>query len=195
MDFNEFEMTVHELGKDVEDYAKRRESVFQQTWNKQLDAASLRAAGSAVEAPFKGEYDKLHKRLVDICDAYLAMREREQAREMVGGYPGLIRQLNNHLGWSTRRVETEVDRPYMMRGLAAISFADLRTDMRDLLIAMGEAYLRCYRAGVFMSIPLVRVAEISNPIPRPPHETSMRDFLLTFEESAYFQSSVVPKLK
>jgi len=195
MDFNEFEASVLELGQDAADYSKRRESLFQKTWNKQLDSASVTAAGSATDASQRAEYDNLHERLGDVCAEYLVMKEREQAREIVGLYPDLIRQLINHLGWSTRRVQSEENRPYLMRGLAAVSFADLRTDARDLLMAMGQSYLHCYRVGVFMSVPLVRVAEISNPMPRPPNPASMRDFLLNFEESAYFKSSVLPKLK
>ena len=194
MSFSEFEAKVRELGTDVADYAERRESLFQQTWNKQLDSASVVAAGTSTDAALRAEYDSLHERLGDVCAKYLAMKEKEQAREMVGSYPDLIRQLTNHLGWSTRRIQTDADSSYLMRGLAAISFADLRTDARDLLMAMGESYLRCYRAGVFMSIPLVQVAQISSPVPRPPNATSMRDFLLNFEESAYFKSSVLPKL-
>jgi hypothetical protein len=165
------------------------------TWNKQLDSASVVAAGSSTDAALRAEYDSLQERLGDVCLEYLAMKEREQAREIVGSYHDLIRRLSNHLGWSTRKLQTVADRPHLMRGLAAISFADLRTDARDLLMSMGESYLRCYRAGVFMSVPLVRVAEISSPVPRPPNTHSMRDFLLNFEESAYFKTSVLPQLK
>jgi hypothetical protein len=118
------------------------------TWNKQLDSASVVAAGSSTDAALRAEYDSLQERLGDVCLEYLAMKEREQAREIVGSYHDLIRRLSNHLGWSTRKLQTVADRPHLMRGLAAISFADLRTDARDLLMSMGESYLRCYRAGV-----------------------------------------------
>jgi hypothetical protein len=169
--------------------------LFQQTWKGQKDASSIVAAGTAADGALKDQYDNLQERLGDVCGAYLAVKEKDQARELVAAYPDLLRQLTNHLGWSTRKVQAEGDRQYLMRGLAAISLADLRTDVRDLLMAMGEAYLRCYRAGVFMSVPLVRVAEMSNPAPRPSSSVSMRDFLLNFEKSAHFKSSVYPKLK
>src|SRR5579863_9357109 len=115
MDFNEFKILVQELSKDCSDYANRRESLFQQSWNRKLDASSIRAAGNAANEPLKAQYEGLHERLDGICVAYLTMKEREQAREFVDAYPELIERLPGHLGWSTRRVQSGSDQQYLMR--------------------------------------------------------------------------------
>ena len=195
MDFQGFSNRIRELGTAFEDYTKRRESLFQQNWNRQTDALSISRAGADTNEQLKDAYDELHARLGELCAEYLVMKERESARELVGLYPDLLRQLTNHLGWSVRGVRSKSDETHLMRGLAAISLGDLRTDDRDLLQALGHAYISCYRAGVPMSVPLARVAEISSSIPRGPGTTSTRELLLNFEESAHFKSAVSPMMR
>jgi hypothetical protein len=138
----------------------------------------------------------IHEQLAAVCEAYMHFNEkdREEARELVGAYPALLWQLFNHLGWESARVRGKSDQRFLMFGLAAISLVDMRSDYRDLLIALGNVYFQTSEVGAFLSVPLVRVAEISNSFPRPPNKISMRDFFITFEESAYFQSSVAAKL-
>ena len=195
MDFEDFERLASKLGPDVSAYTQRREALFRKTWSGQFDADSISKAGRTADQQLVDEYKTIQVRVGELCASYLTIKERDQVRELVGACPDLIPQLINHLGWSTGKVHAKSDVQYVMRGLSAISLADSRTDFRDLFMALGEAYIRCYQAGVFMSVPLVRVAEISNPVPRPPSRSSTREFLLNFEDSAYFMSSVAPKLR
>lgn len=195
MGLSEFESQIQELGTEFAAYTTQRESLFRHSRPEGISADDIVRAGTHADTQLSDAYDELHLRLDELCATYLAMREREQARELVGMFPDLLRQLTNHLGWSVRNVQIKDGRNHLMRGLAAVSLGDLRADVRDLLVAIGGAYLRCYRAGVFMSVPLARVAELSNPLPRPPGITSTRDFLLNFEQSAYFVASVSPNLR
>jgi hypothetical protein len=113
MDFSDFEHRMQELAKDFSDYTRQRESLFQQIWSGRSDASSIVTAGTKTDEQLKDEYDKLHVRLGELCAAYLAMKERERARQLVGAYPDLLRQLTNHLGWSTRKVQTQNDQHYL----------------------------------------------------------------------------------
>jgi len=194
--FEEFETQTRRVGEECLKYAAEAEKVFSQTRGGDLDSTSIERAGAATGDQLKEKYAAIHEWLTDICDAYLSMnqKEREEARELVGSFPSLLKQLSNHLGWESRRVFKKTDQQLLLRGLAAISLADLRTDSRDLLMAMGNVYLHAHEVGAFLSVPLVRIAEISNPSPRPPNKTSMKDFFLKFEESAHFKSAVAVKL-
>ena len=195
MTFTEFAAEVRRLGPELANYVADRERLFGESWNKKPDASSLTQAANATKQILNQRFDILQTDLAGICSAYLELTEKGQCRELVGGYPELLRQLFNHLGWQSERIGSKAEQNLAMIGLAAISLADMRgVDTRDLLIAMGQVYIRLYRVGVFLSVPLVRISEISNPLPRAPQRTSMRDFFLNFEESAYFKGSVEPKL-
>jgi hypothetical protein len=192
----EFLKRVDELRDLLSAYAARAEQDFARAWNKELNAASIKKAGEAAHSVLKETYQQIQEQLVDLCSAYLLMNDEERmtAREIVGTHPELLRQLHNHVMWEVDRVKSEADQDRIMRGLAAISLNDLRTDYRDVYIAMGMAYQHAYRVGAFLSIPLVKIANLSNPSPSGRNKGSMRDFFLSFETSAFFFDSVAPKL-
>jgi len=193
---DQFLKEVDSLRDQLSQYAARQEQEFVRAWNKELNAASIKKAGEAAYSVLKETYQQIQEQLVDLCSAYLLMydEERATAREIVGTHPELLRQLHSHLLWEVKQISSEADQVRIMRGLAAISLNDLRTDYRDVYVAMGMAYERAHRVGVFLSIPLVKIANLSNPIPSGRNKGSMRDFFLNFETSAFFSDSVAPKL-
>ena len=191
-----FQGKVTKLIDMLSQYAVQREQEFARSWNKELSAAAITRAGTSAKELLSDTYEQIQEQLMEICSAYLLMNdlERAAARELVGTSPELLRQLQNHLIWEMNDVKSQADQDRIMRGLAAVSLVDLRIDFRDLMLAMGAAYERAYSVGALLSIPLVKVANISSPIPHAKNHSSMRDFLLNFETSAFFRESVAPKL-
>jgi hypothetical protein len=192
----QFLKEVDSLRDELSQYAARQEQEFARAWNKELDAASIKKTGEAAYSVLKETFQQIQQQLVDLCLAYLLMsdEDRSSAREIAGTHPELLRQLHSHLLWEVDHVNGEADQDRIMRGLAAISLNDLRTDYRDVYVAMGMAYERAHRVGAFFSIPLIKIANLSNPIPSGKNKMSMKDFFLNFETSAFFLDSVAPKL-
>jgi hypothetical protein len=77
--------------------------------------------------------------------------------------------------------------------VAAVSVDDNGTDFRDTYVALGALYLCAVRCGMEPGSYFEEAAEISSSVSNM-EQTSMRDFLLRFEGSAYFGESVAPKL-
>ena len=85
------------------------------------------------------------------------------------------------------------DDRWLRLGLAAVSIDDNGTDFRDTYVALGALYLCAVRCGMEPGSYFEEAAEISSGVSNM-EQTSMRDFLLRFEGSAYFGESVAPKL-
>ena len=85
------------------------------------------------------------------------------------------------------------DDRWLRLGLAAVSIDDNGTDFRDTYVALGALYLCAVRCGMEFGSYFEEAAEISSSVSNM-EQTSMRDFLLRFEGSAYFGESVAPKL-
>ena len=85
-------------------------------------------------------------------------------------------------------------RSWLRLGLAAVSIDDNGTDYRDTYVALGDMYVCAVRRGMEPVTYFEEAAEISSGVSNI-EQTSMRDFLLRFEGSAYFGEAVAPKLK
>jgi len=85
------------------------------------------------------------------------------------------------------------DECWMRLGLVAISIDDIGTDLRDTCAALGALYVCAVRCGMEPRPYFEVAADISSDLSNI-EQTSMRDFLLRFEASAYFQEAVAPKL-
>ena len=96
--------------------------------------------------------------------------------------------------WSfADRLADTCDYRWLRLGLAAVSIDDNGTDFRDTYVALGALYLCAVRCGIQPGPYFEEAAEISSSASNM-ELTSMRDFLLRFEGSAYFGESVAPKL-
>ena len=91
------------------------------------------------------------------------------------------------------RLADTCDERWLRLGLAAVSIDDNGTDFRDTYVALGALYLCAVRCGMDPRPYFEEAAEISSGASNT-ELTSMRDFLLRFEGSAYFGESVAPKL-
>jgi hypothetical protein len=86
------------------------------------------------------------------------------------------------------------DDRWLRLGLAAVSIDDNGIDFRDTYVALGDLYIGAVRCGMDPRPYFDDAAEISSGVSNI-ERTSMRDFLLRFEGSAYFGEAVAPKLK
>jgi hypothetical protein len=91
------------------------------------------------------------------------------------------------------RLADTCDDRWLRLGLAAGSIDDNGTDYRDTYVALGDMYVCAVRRDMEPVTYFEEAAEISSGVSNI-EQTSMRDFLLRFEESAYFGEAVAPKL-
>jgi len=91
-----------------------------------------------------------------------------------------------------------VDRASAIRSLrlalAAVSLADRKAEIRDLYIRLGQAWVMLERAGIDPRPCFQEAAGWSSGVELP-DQFSIRRFLLGFEDSAYFHSSILPRLR
>jgi len=96
--------------------------------------------------------------------------------------------------WSfVKRLADTCDDRWMRLGLAAVSIDDNGTDFRDSYVVLGDLYVCAVRCGIDPALYFEEAAESSSRVSQI-EQTSMRDFLLDFEGSAYFEESLAPKL-
>jgi hypothetical protein len=152
------------------------------------------AAGAAASVG-AGPRDEVFAIFDEICDLYAhsdpprcaiirgVVHERE-ARVLLEEYVSHASEVLKHGGRSE----------WLERGIAAASIDDQRRDYRDWLMSLGDLYLSAHAKHVDPSPVFRRIAERSNPERHSSAPTSTRDALSTFEESAYFLTSIVPQL-
>jgi hypothetical protein len=155
----------------------------------------LPQAAGAAAAIGSGPRDLVFGVFDEICDLYSGsdpprcaiirgiVHERE-ARLLLEEYVG-----------HTSQVLRQGGRPeWLERGIAAASIDDQRNDYRDWLMALGDLYLTAHAKHIDASPVIKRIAELSNPERHRAAPTSTRDALGTFEDSAYFVTSILPQL-
>jgi hypothetical protein len=158
--------------------------------------ARLPQAANAAAALGLGPRDEVFAVLDDICDLYArsdppdcaAIRRIVQEREA-----HLL--LDDYLGYASRILKQGGRREWLERGVAAASIDDQRRDYRDWLMSLGDLYLSARAAHLDPSPVLKRIAERSNPDRHAAAPTATRDALGTFEDSAYFEISILPLIQ
>jgi hypothetical protein len=129
------------------------------------------------------------------CELYLRGDEarRREIRDSFEGWTS-VRGRMLAQAWSfAHRLADSCDERWLRLGLAAVSIDDNGTDFRDSYVVLGALYISAVRCGVEPGPYFEEGAEISSGISNI-EQTSMQDFLLRFERSAYFEESVAPKL-
>ena len=129
------------------------------------------------------------------CRLYLRGEEalRREIRDSFSEWTAVRgRMLAKAWTFADRLADTCDDR-WLRLGLAAVSIDDNGTDFRDTYVALGDLYLCAVRCGMEPAPYYREAAEISSSVSNT-ELTPMWDFLLRFEESAYFGEAVAPKL-
>ncbi|MDQ2914156.1 MAG: hypothetical protein M3T56_12985 [Chloroflexota bacterium] len=158
--------------------------------------ARLPQATNAAAALALGPRDQVFAVFDELCDSYARsdpsrcaiirgiVHERE-ARVLLEEYVAHAAQVLKQGG-----------RPeWLERGVAAVSIDDQRRDYRDWLMSLGDVYLSARAAHLDPSPVLKRIAERSNPERHPAAPTPTREALSSFEDSAYFATSILPQLR
>jgi hypothetical protein len=157
--------------------------------------ARLPQAASAAAALGLGPRDEVFAVFDEICDLYVRSDPSRCAiiRGTVYGREAHL-LLDEYLG-NASRVLKEGGRPeWLQRGVAAASIEDQRRDYRDWLMLLGDLYLSARAAKLDPSPVLKRIADLSNPERHAAAPTPTREALRTFEDSAYFATSILPQL-
>ena len=156
----------------------------------------LPQAGNAAAALGLGPRDETFAALDEICDLYARSDPPRCAiiRGVVHDHEAR-RLLEDYIA-NASRILKEGGRPeWLERGVAAASIDDQRRDYRDWLMALGGLYLSGLAAHLDPSPVLKRMADRSNPERHAAAPTPTRDALRTFEDSAYFRTSILPHLR
>jgi hypothetical protein len=194
------QVRLERLDAPIRIWREARERSFSATFGSKGKKLStlmgrLPQAAGAAAAIGSGPRDEVFAVFDEICDLYSRsdpprcaiirgiVHERE-ARVLLEEYIGRASQVLKQGG-----------RPeWLERGIAAASIEDQRSDYRDWLMALGDLYLTAHAKHLDPSPVIKRIAERSNPEPHPLAPTPTRDALRTFEDSAYFATSILPQL-
>ena len=159
-----------------------------------LMARLPQAAGAAASVGL-GPRDEVFAAFDEICDVYA---RSDPPRCAI--IRGLVREreahilLDDYLAYASRLLRQGGRPEWLERGIAAASIDDQRRDYRDWLMSLGELYLSARAARLDPSPVLKRFAERSNPERHAAAPTSTREALGSFEDSAYFMTSILPQL-
>ena len=157
--------------------------------------ARLPQAANAAAALGVGPRDQAFAAFDEICDLYA---RSDPPRCAI--IRGIVHQrearvlLEDYVGYAARILKQGGRPEWLERGVAAASIDDQRRDYRDWLMSLGDLYLSARAAHLDPSPVLKRIAERSNPERHPAAPTPTRDALSTFEDSAYFGTSILPQL-
>lgn len=152
------------------------------------------AAGAAASVG-AGPRDEVFAVFDEICDLYARSDPPRCAilRGLVHEREARV-LLEEYVGHASAVLKKGGRPEWLERGIAAASIDDQRRDYRDWLMWLGDLYLTAHAKHVDPSPVLKRMAERSNPERHAAAPTSTREALSTFENSAYFLTSIVPQL-
>ena len=158
--------------------------------------ARLPQAANSAAALGVGPRDEVFAVFDQICDQYarsdplLCARIRGMVQEREAH-----RLLEDYCGYASRILKQGGRPEWLERGVAAASIDDQGRDYRYWLMSLGDLYLSARAARLDPSPVLKRIAERSNAERNPAAPTPTRDALATFEDSAYFMTSILPQLR
>jgi hypothetical protein len=157
--------------------------------------ARLPQASTAAAALGVGPRDEVFAIFDEVCDLY-ARTDAPRCAII----RGIVHEREAHILLEeyvahASRILKQGGRPeWLERGVAAASIDDQRRDYRDWLMSLGDLYLSAHAAHLDPSPVLKRIAERSNPERHAAAPTPTRDALRTFEDSAYYMTSILPQL-
>ena len=126
--------------------------------------------------------------LGEICELYLRSNDafRAEIRAAFERAASLLVHLLNLIAKASLEIPRGDAADWLKIGLVAASIEDNRTDFRDTYMALGGLYVAAARAGL-EPVPYFRdIAALSSE--------RMRQFLGSFDRSAFFAADVIPHL-
>jgi hypothetical protein len=172
---------VHAAGQESLSGAERKRIRERANWNEIKANQGYRA--------------ELLRVLDELCTLYLDARptQRDTIRSMVADKHEVLSALNGYMYRALDRYQATADTKWLYIGLASIAIEELRIDYRDTLVALGAFFVTAVASGVD---PRPLMAEVANLASADVTAlgTSTKAFLSNFEATAYFESSVKPKV-
>jgi hypothetical protein len=156
----------------------------------------LPPAAAAAAGVGPGPQEQVFALLDEICDEYARSDAPRCAL-----IRGLVQQhearrlLESYIGHASRVLEQGKRAEWLTRALAAASIEDQRRDYRDWLMSVGDAYLAGRTAGLDPAPVLARIGAISNTEGHRAAPTPTSAALGQFEKSAYFATSILPRMR
>jgi hypothetical protein len=144
----------------------------------------------------QGHRAELFRELDDLCARYLEAipEQRGLLRVMVADKHEVLTALNGYMYRALNRFQATADVKWLRLGLASIALEDLRIDYRDTLVALGEFYLTAVGSGLEPDQLLHEISALASS-DQSPVGTSAKTFLNRFQNTAYFETSVKPRLR
>ena len=191
---------LERLDLPIRAWREQRDRAFSAAFGPQKGKLSnlmgrLPQAANAAAALGLGPRDEVFAAFDEICDLYArsdpprcaiirgVVHERE-ARVLLADY----------VAYASRILKQGGRPEWLERGIAAASIDDQRRDYRDWIMSLGDLYLSARTAHLDPSPVLKRMAERSNPERHRAAPTATRDALASFEDSAYYMTSILPQL-
>ena len=156
----------------------------------------LPKAAAAARSVELGAREEVFELLSEICDAYVRSDPQRCAL-----FRGIVHQheamklLDEYIGHAARILEGGGRPEWLDRALAALSIDDQRVDYRDWLMSLGVVYLAARTHGIDPAPALKRIGALSNSEPHAAAPTPTRDAMTGYEQSAYFATSILPRLR
>jgi len=146
------------------------------------------------QAMSKDALRQLDAHLTALCQLYLSANaeQRQSLREFVQAAQSLPRHLLD-LAARLCRFGVTAGASWLDLALAALSIEDNQTGYLDTYVLLGELYLEALREGLDPQPYLRRAATLSSDCPTQ-GPLAMRELLGGFENSAYWNQELAPRL-
>ncbi len=138
---------------------------------------------------------RLEEDLSLACDLYIeaAAEHRDRMRQLFEWSYLLPRYLIQRIRVPADAGTSEAFQRALRGALAACSLENNKTDFRDVYVLLGEIWIEARRRGLDPR-PQFSEAAIWSSEEGGRAGTPLREFLLRFHESAYFEAAVQPRL-
>jgi hypothetical protein len=168
---------------------------FEANWGRSYETEDISGAGAIASVSVSRLREKLETKLNELLDFYLSCSadDREKLRNSIAKLRQMLAALHAYIGWCEEQLNCPQDRLFLRRALAACSLGDNRMSYKETYLALGSLYLASIRAGIHPSTEFAGVAGLSSSTEGVNGET-MKSFLGNFEDSAFFDADVKPKL-
>ena len=158
--------------------------------------ARLPPAAAAAAGVGPGPEEEVFALLDEICDGYVRADARRCALVRAVIHQHEVRRLlGEYVGHCARLLEKGGRPQWLDRALAGASIEDQRVDYRDWLMSLGDVYVAARTAGIDPSPALKRIGALSNAEGHRATPTPTSAALSGFEQSAYFATSILPRLR
>jgi len=174
---------------------------FNATPAHQFEATIVAAGQAARQHAGPGPRDDAYLIMDELCEHYLSApdtapdAERAAIRHVVAARHPIVQLTTWYIGRNLDRLVQTREARWLEFAVAAASIAECAPDYRDIYLSLGDLYVGAVDVGIDPSPVFARVATLSNAEPGSLFGGgSVRDYFAGFEQSAFFASSVRPRL-